>query len=185
MSQPPQPPPDDRPTPDGSRHDQPTYGQPGPDGPARAGQGQPAHGQPAYRQSGDESTPRWEPQPGATQPGQGYASAGGPAPSKGLAVTALVLGILGLLLCWVPIVGVALAILAIVFGIVAVRRPAGKGMAITGLVLGVLALIAGAIFSVIWYFAYTVGQDCIDETGVSSGPAFEQCIEDRARDLGS
>ena len=69
---------------------------------------------------------------------------------NGPAVTALVLGILGLLLAFIPFLGVILGILlglvAVIFGAVGLGRSkdpyrGGKGMAIAGIVLGVLAII--------------------------------------------
>jgi hypothetical protein len=178
VSQPPYPPPND-PSDPSSRPDQPASGQPsyGP-GPETFGRDQPAYGQQGYpAESGREYT-------STTQ----YGTEGAPdhrSHGKGFAIAALVLGILGIFLFWAPILGPLLGLTALVLGIIGVRRRAGKGMAITGIVLGALTLIVGVVFSLLWYFAYTVAQDCFDETGASSGPDFDQCIEDRARDLGS
>jgi hypothetical protein len=81
--------------------------------------------------------------PSAPPPGYGY---GYPPQqqSNGMAVTALVLGIIGAVLFWLPIVGWILAILAIIFGGVGIARAnrgaSGKGMAIAGLVLGIASI---------------------------------------------
>lgn len=67
--------------------------------------------------------------------------------SSGLAIASLVMGILGFILMWIPILGFLLALLALIFGIIALtqinRTPAirGKAMAIIGIILGVIALI--------------------------------------------
>lgn len=70
--------------------------------------------------------------------------------TSGLAVTALVLGIIGLVLSWIPIVNNAAAVLAViglVFGIIAIfatgakHKKKGRGLAIAGSVLCVIALI--------------------------------------------
>lgn len=171
MSSPPSPPPG---------NDPPTYGQsPQPEG------GQPDYGQPQYGQ------PQYgQPQYGQSQYGQSpYGQPPGsplePTRSSGLAIAAMVLGILGIITFWVPVLGAVLGLVALILGIIAVRRQAGKGMAITGIVLGTLALIGGAIFSVLSIVVFSVARDCAEQTGVDSGPAFEQCVEDRARDIGN
>ncbi len=92
---------------------------------------------------------------------------------KGLSIAALVLGLFGLALFFVPLIGVLLGIVAVVLGVLGLRR-AGRGMAIAGIVLGALALIIGGV---LWYLAYTVGQDCLEQTGENSGSAFEECLE--------
>lgn len=83
------------------------------------------------------------------------APAPGPLPAKqgnGFAVTALVLGLVGLIVfSWIPginlFTAIPLGVLAIIFGIVAIvkagsRGGKGKGAGIAGLILGVLTLIA-------------------------------------------
>ena len=82
-------------------------------------------------------------------PGQpGYPA----APPKGLALSAMVLGIIGLILAiclfFFPFVAVVVGLIAVVLGIVALRqvksgRAAGRGMALTGLVTGAIALVLG------------------------------------------
>jgi hypothetical protein len=60
---------------------------------------------------------------------------------NGLAITALVLGIVAFCLGWTGIFGLVLAVLAVVFGIIALVQKQSKGMGITGLVLGAIALV--------------------------------------------
>lgn len=79
--------------------------------------------------------------------GYGYPS-GYPLPRNGIGTAGLVLGIIGLVFCWLLWVGWALNILAIIFGGVGVNR-AGHGTAtnrssaMAGLVLGVIGLVLG------------------------------------------
>lgn len=71
--------------------------------------------------------------------------------SNGLATTGGVLGIVGFVAGWIPLIGIlfglVIGILAIVFSGIGLSRSgrlpgqAGKGMAITGLVLGILIVI--------------------------------------------
>src|SRR2546428_5663968 len=66
-------------------------------------------------------------------------------PANGLATAAMVLGILCIVLAWLPPLGFILAILAIVFGAVGLGRAnagaGNKGQAVAGLVLGVIGIV--------------------------------------------
>jgi hypothetical protein len=70
--------------------------------------------------------------------------------SKGFSVAALVLGIVGIVGAWIPFlnwVSVILGILALIFGIIAVKtKRDGKGQALAGLILGAITI---AIFLII------------------------------------
>jgi hypothetical protein len=129
---------------------------------------QPHHEQPQYAQQGVQPyTPQGQPQYGQgpqpyfPPPGQppygpppgGYPQYGGqqPDPRKGsgLAISALVLGIIALFLCWLPIVNNFAAILAVVglaLGVPALisarrGRRTGSGLAIASVILSALALV--------------------------------------------
>jgi hypothetical protein len=69
-------------------------------------------------------------------------------PTNGLGVAAMVLGIVGFLILWIPFIGyigLVCGVLALILGIVgtatARRRGAGVGMAITGIILGALTVV--------------------------------------------
>lgn len=72
-------------------------------------------------------------------------------PKKGLAITGLVLGIIGFLLAFVIGTGLPVAISAVVISsiVLAKRRP-GKGMAIAGVILGGLGVIISIIAIIIF-----------------------------------
>lgn len=98
--------------------------------------------------------------------------------SKGMAITALVLGIVALILCWIPfvgIVGLVLGIVAIIMGIVGLKQ--SKGLAITGIVLGSLAILIG-LLSIIVAVAY---MDVLDPSGLITDscimPAGLSCVD--------
>jgi len=61
---------------------------------------------------------------------------------KGMAVAALVLGIVG---CVIPYLGFVLAIIAIVLGAMA-KSGSARGMALAGMILGIVSLA----FNVLW-----------------------------------
>jgi len=69
--------------------------------------------------------------------------------SNGFGVTALVVGIVAFLVGWTGLFGLILAIVAIVFGILALTKKQSKGMGITGIVLGGLALITALIVTTV------------------------------------
>ena len=198
MSQPPNDHPDQPGRPAGERGDQPTYGQPTHGQPQSDPQyGQPQSGQQyGPPQSGQQSgqQPGWS-QPSAVQYGAdvrqseaGYAQMYGQKPRTGMAITSLVLGIIAFILAWFPLgsyLAVLLALLSVIFGIIAIRRPAGKGMAVAGLILGGLALVISIIASIVYTKIgadlIEITQQCIEETGTDQGPALEQCINDRGQ----
>jgi hypothetical protein len=112
-----------------------------------APQGQPQYGQglpPAFPPPGQ---PPYGPPPG------GYPPYGGQQPAarkgSGVAISALVLGIIALFLCWVPIVNNFAAILAVVGlglgvpALISARRGkrTGSGLAVASVILSVLALV--------------------------------------------
>jgi len=66
---------------------------------------------------------------------------------NGLAVAGLVMGILSLVLFWIPFLGILLGLLGLIFGGIGIGRAnkvgKGKGMAIAGLVMGIIGLLLG------------------------------------------
>lgn len=100
------------------------------------------------------------PPPPSQQPG--YAPPGAPAyavqPSTGMAIAALVLGILAVINGIIPFMfwlAIPLGILALIFGIVGISKAnqqggAGRGMAIAGLVTGIIGAVLGILWIVAW-----------------------------------
>ena len=74
------------------------------------------------------------------------------APTNGLGVAGFVTGLLGLVLCWVPWLGILLAGVGVVLSGIAIpqgkKKGAGNGLAIAGLVCGIIALIPAIIVMV-------------------------------------
>ncbi|MGV9663158.1 DUF4190 domain-containing protein [Nocardia niigatensis] len=111
-------------------------------------------------------------------PSGNYPPPGGPqywqeSPQpKGMAITALVFGVLGLLTFWtvlLTIIGVLCGALAIILGVIAALRArrgtgGGFGMALAGGIMGVISLIGGILVGVlVWVvFKDTGGTDLID-----------------------
>jgi hypothetical protein len=112
----------------------PPYGQPG-------APGQPAYGAPSYP----------SPMPGPAEP------------SKGMAITALVLSILGCT-CIGALVAIPLAIVVLVRG--RDGRNHGKGLAIAALIISVISLIGVAVGG---YFLYDYAKDLKDVESLKTG----------------
>lgn len=106
------------------------------------------------------------PSPAGAPPRQalGYPTGDGPGGRKnGIAIAAMVCGIISILTAWIPFVvaaGLVLAVLGLVFGIVGLRRSAdggrGRGQAIAGIVTGGIGLalsVLGIILTVLFWQA--------------------------------
>lgn len=65
-------------------------------------------------------------------------------PGKGMAIASLVCGLVSLLCC-----GGIVAILAVVFGIIAKKKGSTSGMATAGLILGIVTFVIGILLSVL------------------------------------
>jgi hypothetical protein len=94
----------------------------------------------------DQSTPGAAPAP-TPPPAQTFNIQAPPvAPSNGLAVASLVLGIIALVFFWLPLLGWIPVILSIVMGLIALQQPYGRGMAMAGLICGGIALVIKMLF---------------------------------------
>ncbi|QIM18272.1 DUF4190 domain-containing protein [Leucobacter coleopterorum] len=99
--------------------------------------------------------------PGAAQPPTppgvpggypGYQGVPQPTQTKGLAISALIVGIASLVLFLIPFVGILGGIAAVVLGVLALKKAQSKGMSITGLITGGVAILASGavlIFSLV------------------------------------
>jgi hypothetical protein len=149
----------------------------------------PADG-PAVAQPPQETVQQY--QPPAQQPQgtwQAGAPAGQPPATNGLAVAAMIIGILSLLVSWIPFVGLlgvvggAVALLLGLLGRGRAKKVAnGAGLAITGIVTGLLAVLVGIASTVlpVLFFQGMVGDfeavdRCIEQTGDE-----QFCLEEHA-----
>ena len=93
------------------------------------------------------------PQPQQPVPPAGVA----PSQSNGFAITALVLGIVAFLFGWAGFFNLLTAVLAVVFGIVALVKRQSKGMAITGTALGGVGLLTSILVGLFFTAAIIEG----------------------------
>ena len=96
---------------------------------------------------------------------------------SGMAITALVLGVLALLTCWTVVGGILLGLAAIILGFIALSkikqgRAGGKAMAIIGIVTGVLGLVI------------SVGLIALGASLLNSdtGQNLQDCLQDAGQD---
>ncbi|MFF7856351.1 DUF4190 domain-containing protein [Streptomyces sp. NPDC007904] len=112
---------------------------------------------------------------------------------NGFGIAALVLGLVGLALFWTVFGGIALGLLALVFGVLGHRR-AKRGMAtngtmsVIGAVTGVLALIASSVILALGVAVFNSDEfknysDCVEHAGTQAER--QQCAEDFDRDVGN
>jgi hypothetical protein len=74
---------------------------------------------------------------------------GAPAPTNGMAIASLVLGIVSVLIVWIPVVGIlgtVMALIGLVLGILSLRRLEGRGLAIGGIVCAGVSLVITALY---------------------------------------
>jgi len=119
------------------------------------------------------SPPQASPATAATPAGSpDPASTPGPRRGKGLAIAALVVGIVAFLGAFIPFVNYVVfvpAVVAIVLGVIAlVRRSAGRPMAWTGLVLGAVGLVLSIVLAVVYTNALVAA---VDESTASAPSA--------------
>lgn len=101
----------------------------------------------------------------------------GQSPAQGLAIGALVCGIIAFIGCCTGVFGGLVALAAIILGHIAISRVnanpgafGGKGMARTGLIFGYLGLIGAIIFTVIGIWASGLSPEELEEKVIQLFP---------------
>ncbi|HET6562351.1 MAG TPA: DUF4190 domain-containing protein [Marmoricola sp.] len=111
---------------------------------------------------------------------------------SGMAIAALILGVLALLTCWTVLGGILFGLVAIILGFVASRRAkrgeaGGRAMAIIGIVTGLLGLIISVVIVVaigaFWNSDSVQDyRNCLEQAG-SDQAALSACEEDFSDDI--
>lgn len=102
---------------------------------------------------------------------------GTPSKSNGLAIAALVLGIIAFLFGWLGFLNLLIAILAVVFGILALVKHQSKGLALTGTILGGLGLLTSLIVGLISGAAFLSSLSQQTSTGSNSSSSSSSISE--------
>lgn len=97
------------------------------------------------------------PQPASTPPSS--------QKTNGLAIAALVIGILAFIGGFLPFWGFLLGATAVVLGIIALKKPGLKGLSITGIVTGGLAVLWNLIVTIIFVVALATGAAVVGGVG--------------------
>lgn len=149
---------------------------------------------------GNQPPGGYPPQGGYPQQGGQYPPQGGyqggyqekPRGGSGLAVGALVLGILAVLSSWTVIGGILLGIIGLVLGFIASGRAkkglaTGRGMAIVGIITSLLGIVIAIVLVVaVGSFLNSDSaknlQDCIEQAG-NDQAELDQCEQDFTDEL--
>ena len=100
-----------------------------------------------------------------------------------MAMVALVLALIGLVVCWVPIVGAALSFISIILAIIALVKAksyppvtARKGMSIAALIVSVIGMLLGGFITIGTLYAFSVAPECLT---IADPTAQSQCIQEK------
>lgn len=131
------------------------------------------------------------PNQGYQPPGQAYPPQQGQwypnqaPPSNGLAIAALILGILSIVLCWAFGLGILLGIAGVVLGALGLSKSnelpgqAGRGQAIAGLITGAIgALLSIVLIAGIIALGNAVSDE-LDDLEINTDPSDGVCDPDR------
>lgn len=130
-------------------------------------------------------TPNYEP---TTAP----ATPAAPTPNQqqnGLAIAAMVVGIISILLGWVPFLGLAIGVAAIIMGVISLKHKYNKGMSITGIVTGAISTLWNLVISAILIIGFIsvgiVGGEFVKEVNdsISSYDQKQQAKIDAKKDF--
>jgi hypothetical protein len=143
-------------------------------------QGGGQQGAQGWQQGGQQGGQGWQ------QGGQGpvwgqsgeagaWQGGGGSQRTDGVAIAALVVGILAILMSWIPVLGAIVGVTALVLGLVGRSRikksgAGGNGMAVTGIATGIVAIL---INIAILAFFVIAGEDFIEEFD-----SYVECVEE-------
>lgn len=72
------------------------------------------------------------------------------SPNNGIAVAALVVGIVAVISGWVPFWGFAIGVTALILGIVGVKKHSNKGMSVAGIVMGAVGILWSLIVTLLF-----------------------------------
>ena len=140
---------------------------------------------PSAPPAGEQPAPAYSPAPGtsaaagasAATPPPAYAApattTAGATPGHGMAITALVLGILAFLGFWIPflnVVSLIMAIVGLVLGIVALRKyTTGKGLPLSAVIVNAVAAFLSLIFVVLYAIGFSAFLAGVED-GFTSAP---------------
>jgi len=77
--------------------------------------------------------------------------------SNTMAIAGMILGILSIVFCWIPLLGLVLAIIGLILGVKGLNNAKqmegkGKGFGIAGISCGSVGIVLSIIYTVFWLF---------------------------------
>ncbi|GCE12290.1 hypothetical protein [Tengunoibacter tsumagoiensis] len=106
---------------------------------------QPGYGSgPGYPPPATQYTPNPYPNPNQYQDPnqyQNYAGPQAPDPGSGQALAGLILGIVCIVLCWIPVINLIIGVLGLIFSIIGRKSVQRHTIAIVGIVLSIIGLV--------------------------------------------
>ena len=91
--------------------------------------------------------------------------------TNGMALAAMITGVVGFVLAFIPLVGLLSWIIcpaAVILGFLAIGKPVGKGMAITGIITGILGFLVCIAWVVLVAAIGTAATGAAEEHGIDS-----------------
>lgn len=81
----------------------------------------------------------------------------GSKPAAGLAISALIVGIVAFVSGWAPFWGIVAGLVAVILGALALRKGQSKGLALPGLILGALAALTSIVTTILMIAGLSLG----------------------------
>ena len=89
-----------------------------------------------------------------------------------MGVAALVFGILGIVTCWVPFVGILLGLIGLVLGIMSMMKKSGnKAFGLIGIVVGGIGMIICVVITILAFVIGDAAMDFLDDDQMENLPA--------------
>lgn len=106
-------------------------------------------------------------------------------PTNGLAIAALVTGIVAVITGWAPFWGLLVGAAAVVLGILGLKKATGKGMAIAGIITGGIGALWGLIVSVFFIIAIVFSAAAVNtvQQAVDEQNSANQALIDSKKDF--
>lgn len=83
------------------------------------------------------------------------------------AIVGMILGILSVILCWVPVIGLVLGIIALILSIKGLKNSKiinkGKGLPVTGISCGSVGIVVNIIYSIMYIILFLFARTAVDE----------------------
>lgn len=93
---------------------------------------------------------------------------------KGFAITGMVVGIVGVVMFFVPFWGPIVSLIGLIFGIVATVKKQPRGLSLTGIITGSVGIVIGLA---LWIWIFVWAAQTVQEVAID--PAVQQQIEEQ------